>query len=187
MEDHLSSSAPDQDADGPQHDPYARRPGYVTGVDGRTDTWTTAVVAGVVAGVVVSFVAGLLDVAAPVTFSAAAVVGAAVWFAVRTRRRAADRRAGRDPDSVSKARSQAVADANGGRRFFVAQNPVVVIVMGGVFLALGIARLVAGGASADSVIVMVLLTASGAVLVVQGIGTLVARRRSPSSSGRPHD
>jgi hypothetical protein len=30
----------------PEHDPYARRSGYVTGVDGRTDRTTTAMAAG---------------------------------------------------------------------------------------------------------------------------------------------
>lgn len=177
VEDEQGSTAPDQDADRDRHDPYARRPGYVTGVDGRTDVWTTAVVAGVVAGVAVGFVAGLLDIAEPFAFSAAVVVGAAVWFTVRARRRAADRRAGRAPDAVATARSRAVADANGGRRFFVAQNPVVVIVMGGIFLALGIGRLVAAGPTAGAVVVTVLLAASAVFLIVQGVGTLVARRR----------
>ena len=139
--------------------------------------WTTAVVAGVVTAFAVLFLSGLLHVAEPFAYPAAVVVGAAVWFTVRARRRAADRRAGRTPDAVAKARSRAVADANGGRRFFVAQNPVVVIVMGGVFLVLGVGRLVAAGPSAGAVIVTVLLAASGGFLIVQGIGTLVARRR----------
>lgn len=187
VDDRPNSSAPDEDADRQQHDPYARRPGYVTGVDGRTDTWTTAAVAGVVSGIVVLFLAGLLNVAELFAYPAAVVVGAAVWFTLRARRRAADRRAGRAPDAVPRARSQAVADANGGRRFFVAQNPVVVIVMGGIFLALGIGRLVAAGPSAGAVIVTILLAASAVFLIVQGIGTLVVKRRSPSSSGRAHD
>jgi hypothetical protein len=149
----------------------------VTGADGRTDIWTTAVVAGVVAGLAVLFLSGLLHVAEPFAYPAAVVAGAAVWLTVRARRRAADRRAGRAPDAVAKARSRAIADANGGRRFFVAQNPVVLIVMGGVFVAIGVGRLVAAGPSAAAVVVTVLLVASGVVLVVQGIGTLAARRR----------
>ena len=161
-----------QDADRQQHDPYARRPGYVTGVDGRTDTWTTAAVAGVVTAVAVLFVSGLLHVTEPFAYPAAVVVGVSVWLVVRARRRAADRRAGRAPDAVAKARSQAVADANGGRRFFVAQNPVVVIVMGGIFVALSIGRLVAVGPSAASILVTVLVAASGAFL-----GTLVVGHR----------
>jgi hypothetical protein len=139
--------------------------------------WTTAVVAGVVTGFAVLFLSGLLHVAELFAYPAAVVVGAAVWLVLRTRRRATDRRAGRTPDAVAKARSRAVSDANGGRRFFVAQNPVVVIVMGGVFLALGVGRLVAAGPSAGAMIFTVLLAASGVVLIVQGIGTLVARRR----------
>jgi hypothetical protein len=187
VEDPSPSSAPDQASDRQQHDPYARRPGYVTGADGRTDTWTTAAVAGVVTGIVVLFLAGLLNVADLVAYAAAVVVGVAVWFTVRARRRAADRQAGRAPDAVAKARSQAIADANGGRRFFVAQNPVVVIVMGGIFLALGIGRLVASGPSAGSLVTTVLLAASAVFLIVQGIGTLVVKRRSPTSSGQARD
>jgi hypothetical protein len=148
----------------------------VTGADGRTDIWTTAVVAGV-GGLAVLFLSGLLHVAEQFAYPVAVVLGAAVWLTVRARRRAADRRAGRTPGAVAEARSRAVADANGGRRFFVAQNPVVVIVMGGVFVAIGVGRLVAAGPSAAAVIVTVLLVASGGVLVVQGIGTLAARRR----------
>jgi hypothetical protein len=187
VEDPSPSSAPDQASDRQQHDPYARRPGYVTGADGRTDTWTTAAVAGVVSGIVVLFLAGLLDLADPFAYAAAVVVGAAVWFSVRARRRTADRQAGRAPDAVAKARSQAIADANGGRRFFVAQNPVVVIVMGGIFLALGIGRLVASGPSAGSLVTTALLAASAVFLIVQGIGTLVVKRRSPTSSGQARD
>lgn len=177
MDDRQRSSTSGPEADRRQRDPYTRRPGYATGVDGRTDTWTTSVVAGVVAGFVISFVAGLLGLAEPIAFAAAVVVGAAVWFTLRTRRRAAGRRAGRDPEVVAKSRSQAVADANGGRRFFVAPNPVVVTVMGGIFLALGAWRLVAAGPSAGSIVVSVLLGVSAVVLVVQGIGTLVLQRR----------
>lgn len=176
MDDRQRSSTSGPEADRRQRDPYTRRPGYATGVDGRTDTWTTSVVAGVVAGFVISFVAGLLGLAEPIAFAAAVVVGAAVWFTLRTLRRAAGRRAGRD-EAFAKARSQAVADANGGRRFFVAPNPVVVIVMGGIFLALGAWRLVAAGPSAGSIVVSVLLGVSAVVLVVQGIGTLVLQRR----------
>ena len=182
MGDRQSSRPSDQDTDRGPHDPYARRPGYVTGADGRTDTWTTAAVAGVVTGVAVLFLSGLLGVAELFAYPAAVVIGAAVWFTVRTRRRAADRRVGRAPDAVAKARSQAVADANGGRRFFVAQNPVVVIVMGGIFLVFGIVRLVAAGASAGSVIVTLLLAVSAVVLIVQGIGTLVVTRRHRSGA-----
>lgn len=149
----------------------------MTAVDGRTDTWTTAAVAGVVAGLAVLFLSGLFHLAELVAYPVAVVVGAAVWFAVRARRRAADRRAGRSPDEVAEARSRAVADANGGRRFLVAQNPVVVIVMAGVFLVLAVARFIAVGPSVGSVVVTVLLAASAVYFLVQGIGTLVVRRR----------
>lgn len=172
----------DQDADDTQrdtqHDPYARRPGYVTGVDGRTDMWTTAVVAGVVTAAAVLFVSGLLHLTEPIAYSAAVVIGLVVWLTMRARRRAADRRAGRSPDAVAEARTRAVAEANGGRRFFVAQNPVVLIVMGCIFLAVGVARTVATGVSGASVLVAVVLAACAGYFIVQGIGTLVVRRRS---------
>ncbi|QCR42210.1 hypothetical protein C1N91_00350 [Curtobacterium sp. SGAir0471] len=177
MDTRPGPDAPSQDGQHQPHDPYARRPGYVTGVDGRTDTWTTAAVAGIVTGVVVLFVAGLLQAPTPLAYAAAVVIGAVVWFGVRARRRAADRRDGRAPDAVARARSQAVADANGGRRFFVAQNPVVVIVIGGVFLAIGVAQLVARGPSGGAFSTAVVLAASAVYFVVQGIGTLVVRRR----------
>lgn len=177
----------DQDADDTQqdtqqdtrHDPYARRPGYVTGVDGRTDMWTTAVVAGVVTAAAVLFVSGLLHLTEPIAYSAAVVIGLVVWLTMRARRRAADRRAGRSPDAVAEARTRAVAEANGGRRFFVAQNPVVLIVMGCIFLAVGVARTVATGVSGGSVLVAVVLAVSAGYFIVQGIGTLVVRRRPP--------
>ncbi|MDM7892340.1 hypothetical protein [Curtobacterium caseinilyticum] len=172
--------APSHDDQHQPHDPYAKRPGYVTGVDGRTDTWTTAAVAGIVTGVAVLFVSGLLQAPTSLAYAAAAVIGAVVWFAVRARRRAADRRAGRSPDAVARARSQAIADANGGRRFFVAQNPVVVIVMGGIFLVLAVVQLVARGPSVVSVAVAVVIAASAVYFVVQGIGTLVVQRRERS-------
>jgi len=172
--------APSQDDQQQPHDPYAKRPGYVTGVDGRTDTWTTAAVAGVLTGIAVVFVSGLFQAPTPVAYAAAVVVGGAVWFAVRARRRSVDRREGRAPDAVARARSQSIADANGGRRFFVAQNPVVVIVMGGIFLAVGVVQLVTRGLSAGSVAIAVLLAASAVFFVVQGVGTLVVRRREGS-------
>ncbi|MFL0388766.1 hypothetical protein [Curtobacterium sp. 179-B 9B NHS] len=174
------ANAPSRDDEQQPHDPYAKRPGYVTGVDGRTDTWTTASVAGIVTGIVVLFVSGLLQAPSPIAYGAAVVIGAVVWFGVRARRRAADRRDGRSPDAVAQARSRAVADANGGRRFLVAQNPVVVIVMGGVFLTVAVVQLVARGLSAGAVAVAVLLAASAVFFVVQGIGTLVVRRREES-------
>jgi hypothetical protein len=149
----------------------------VTAVDGRTDTWTTAAVAGVVAGLAVLFLSGLLHLAEVVAYPAAVAVGVVVWLAVRARRRAADRRAGRSPDEVAEARSRAVADANGGRRFLVAQNPVVVIVMGGVLLVFAVVRLVVVGPSVVSVVVALLLAAAAVFFLVQGIGTLVVRRR----------
>lgn len=176
METRPGPDAPSRDDEQP-HDPYAKRPGYVTAIDGRTDTWTTAAVTGIVTGIAVLFVSGLLLVPVPIGYPAAIVLGSVVAFGVRARRRAADRRAGRSPDAVARARSQAIADANGGRRFFVAQNPVVVIVMGGIFLALAIAQLVARSPSVGAVVTAVLLTASAVFFVVQGIGTLVVRRR----------
>ncbi|MFJ3033181.1 hypothetical protein ACIPC2_02085 [Curtobacterium pusillum] len=51
-------------------------------------------------------------------------LGVAVWLVARARRRRRARRAGRSPGAVQRARDRAVAEANGGRRFFVAQNPV---------------------------------------------------------------
>ncbi|PZF54078.1 hypothetical protein DEJ23_13705 [Curtobacterium sp. MCSS17_008] len=169
--------APAHDPQQQPHDPYAKRPGYVTGADGRTDTWSTAAAAGIVTGIAVLFVSGLLLVPVPIGYPGAVVIGTIVAFAVRARRRVADRREGRSPDAVSRSRSQATIDANGGRRFFVAQNPVVVIVMGGIFLAVAVAWLVGDGFSVGSIVVAVLVAASAVCFVVQGIGTLVVRRR----------
>ena len=180
VSDRPGRDAPPQDGEHEPHDPYAKRPGYVTAVDGRTDTWTTAAVAGIVTGFAVLFVSGLLQAPTPIAYAAAIVIGGTVAFIARARRRAADRRAGRSPDAVARARSRSVADANGGRRFFVAQNPVVVIVMGGIFLAVAVVQLVARGFSVGSVAVAVLLAASAVYFVVQGIGTLVVRRRERS-------
>lgn len=180
MGDERGTSTGDQE----RHDPYARRAGYATGVDGRTDVWTTAAVAGVVTGGAVLFLAGLLHIDALFAYPAAVVIGAAVWFVVRARRRATDRRAGRSPDEVPKARSRATAAANGGRRFFVAQNPVVVIVVSCIFIAVGAWRLIAAGPSAGVVVTTIALAASGAALLVQGIGTLVVRRRDRQDATR---
>lgn len=160
----------------PEHDPYARRPGYATGSDGRTDIWTTAMVAGVVSAVAVLFASGLAHVGRPIAYPVAVVVGLAVFFVLRTRRRAADRRAGRDPDEVAKARSHATAEANHGRRFFVAQNPVVVIVMGAIFLGFTVVATV-GTDTVGGFAVAALLAASAVFFIVQGVGTLVVRRR----------
>ncbi len=160
----------------PEHDPYARRRGYATGVDGRTDVWTTAMVAGVVSAVVVLFVSGLAHIERTIAYPVAVVVGLAVFLVLRVGRRAADRRAGRDPDEVAKARSDATARANDGRRFFVAPQPVVVIVMGAIFLAFAVVAAI-GAESAGGFVVVVLLAGSAAFFVVQGIGTLVLRRR----------
>ncbi len=95
-------------------------------------------VAGVVSAVGVLFVSGLVHIERPIAYPVAIVVGLAVFLVLRARRRAADRRAGRDPDEVAKARSDATAAANHGRRFFIAQNPVVLIVMGAIFLTLAV-------------------------------------------------
>lgn len=170
-------------AEGPhedEHDPYARRPGYVTGPDGRTDRTTTAMVAGVVSGIVTSGLLGVLHVVEPIALTAAVVVGVAVWLLLRARRRRRDRQAGREPDAVAQARDRAIAQANGGRRYFVAQNPVVVIVMGAIFIAVAIAPVVFGEASVGRIVVMIVVVASGGFFIVQGIGTLVVRRRERS-------
>lgn len=166
----------------PDHDPYERRPGHATGVDGRTDVWTTAMVAGVVSAVVVLFVSGLAQVERQIAYPVAIVVGLAVFLVLRARRRAADRRAGRDPDEVAKARSRATAEANHGRRFFVAQNPVVVIVMGVIFLGFTVLATI-GTDTVGGFAVAALLAASAMFFIVQGVGTLVFRRRD--RSGHP--
>lgn len=160
----------------PEHDPYERRPGYATGVDGRTDIWTTAMVAGVVSAVMVLFVSGLAHIERTMAYPVAVVVGLAVFLVLRARRRAADRRAGRDPDEVAKARSDATAEANHGRRFFVAQNPVVVIVMGVIFLGFTVLAAI-GTDTVGGFAVAALLGASAVFFIVQGAGTLVFRRR----------
>jgi hypothetical protein len=163
----------------PEHDPYARRPGYVTSIDGRTDRTTKAAAIGVGAGLVTSFVLGFFQAIDWVAWLVSISVGVAVWLVLRARQRRRDRREGRSPAAVATARDRAIADANGGRRFFVAPNPVVVIVMGGIFIALAVGTLVLGSVSVIAVIRTVVLVGSGAYFVVQGIGTLVVRRRPP--------
>lgn len=162
------------------HDPYARRPGWVTGVDGRTDRTTTAMVVGIVAGFLARVVLGFLGLAEWAAVLGAIVIGLVVWLVLRALRRRADRIAGRSPDAVQQARDRAIAEANGGRRFFIAPNPVVVIVMGGIFVAVAVAPIVFDGATAAGLVTAVLVIASGLFLVVQGIGTLVVRRRERS-------
>lgn len=164
-----------------QHDPYAPRPGYVTDIDGRTDRTTTAAAIGVGAALVTSFVLGFFQAPEWVVWPGAIGVGVVVWLVLRARQRRRDRSEGRSPDAVARARDRAIADANGGRRFFVAPNPVVVIVMGGIFIALAVVTLVIGSVSVVAVIRTVVLVGSGAYFVVQGIGTLVVRRRPPGS------
>lgn len=178
---------PETDAAEPSepYDPYARRPGYATGADGRTDTWTTAIVAGVVTGFAVIVVAGFVHVPPALAYVVGAVLGLAVWSVLRGRRRAADRRAGRDPDEVARVRSRATAAANQGRTFFVAQNPVVVIVMGGIFLALAVVRATSTG-SVIGFVVAAVLAASALFFIVQGTGTLVLRRRDRVDAGTGH-
>lgn len=165
-----------------EHDPYARRPGYVTGVDGRTDRTTTAMVAGVATALVGVFVSGLLHLAEGIALPACAVLGVAVWLVVRASHRRREQRAGRSPDAVAEARDRAIADANGGRRFFVATNPVVVIVMGAIFLVVAVAPLLFGGVSVGRVVVAVVVGLSGVVTIVQGAGTLVVRRRQQAAA-----
>ncbi|MCS6573348.1 hypothetical protein NYS52_02300 [Curtobacterium flaccumfaciens pv. flaccumfaciens] len=170
-------------ADGPavdEHDPHERRPGYVTSVDGRTDRMTTDMFAGVVVGFVLLLVFGFFQLVEWIAIVAAVVIGAAVWLVLRSRRRRADRRAGRSPDAVPRARDRAIAEANGGRRFFVAQNPVVVIVMGAIFIAVAVAPLLFGGFSVGRIVTGVIVVASGVLCIVQGIGTLRVRRRERS-------
>ncbi|MBT1674925.1 hypothetical protein [Curtobacterium aurantiacum] len=167
-------------ADGPavdEHDPYERRPGYVTSVDGRTDRMTTDMFAGVGVGFALVFILGFFQVVEWIAIGAAVVIGAAVWLVLRGRRRRADRRADRSPDAVPRARDRALAEANGGRRFFVAQNPVVVIVMGVIFIGVAVAPLLLGGVSAARILIAVIVVASGVLCIVQGIGTLRVRRR----------
>ncbi|QVG65269.1 hypothetical protein JG551_002671 [Curtobacterium flaccumfaciens pv. flaccumfaciens] len=172
-------------ADGPavdEHDPYERRPGYVTSADGRTDRMTTDMFAGVVVGFVLVLVFGFFQLVEWIAIGAAVVIGAAVWLVLRSRRRRADRRAGRLPDAVPRARDRAIAEANGGRRFFVAQNPVVVIVMGAIFIGVAVAPLLFGGVSVGRIVTGVIVVASGVVCIVQGIGTLRVRRRERAAS-----
>ncbi|WIB32080.1 hypothetical protein [Curtobacterium sp. MCSS17_005] len=170
-------------ADGPavdEHDPYGRRPGYVTSVDGRTDRTTTDMFVGIAVGFVLVFILGLFQVPQWIAFGAAVVIGGAVWLVLRSRRRRADRQAGRSPDAVPRARDRAIAEANGGRRFFVAQNPVVVIVMGAIFIGVSVAPLLVGDVSIARILIAVLVVASGVVFIMQGIGTLRVRRRERS-------
>ncbi len=164
-----------------EHDPYPRRPGYVTGADGRTDRTTTAAIAGVVAGLVVVFVLGFAQVSDAVAFPVGIGIGVAVWLVARARWRRRERHAGRSPDALPQARDRAISEANGGRRFFVAQNPVVVIVMGGIFIAVAVVPVMVEGASAVRLVISTLVVASGVSCIVQGVGTLVARR--PSAAG----
>jgi hypothetical protein len=160
-----------------EHDPYARRSGYVTGVDGRTDRTTTAMVAGIATAVVGLFVSGLLQIAEGIALPACAVLGIAVWLVLRARRRRREKRAGRSPDAVPEARDRAIAQANGGRRFFIATNPVVVIVMGAIFLVLAIAPLLFEGVSVGRLVVAVAVGLSGIATIVQGAGTLILQHR----------
>lgn len=166
-----------------QHDPYAPRPGYVTDIDGRTDRTTTAAAIGVGAALVTSFVLGFFQAPEWVVWPGAIGVGVVVWLVLRARQRRRDRSEGRSPDAVARARDRAIADANGGRRFFVAPNPVVVIVMGGIFIALAAVPLTLAGdpLSLSGIITPAILVICGAFFVVQGVGTLVVRRRPPES------
>ncbi|MCA5922531.1 hypothetical protein [Curtobacterium oceanosedimentum] len=165
-----------------EHDPYARRPGFVTGVDGRTDRTTTAMVAGIAAAAVGLFISGLLQIAEWIAFPACAAVGVAVWLVLRARQRRREERAGRSPDAVSEARDRATAEANGGRRFFIATNPVVVIVMGVIFLGLASAPLLSGDVSVGRVVVAVAVGVSGVATIGQGAGTLILQRRQKASA-----
>jgi hypothetical protein len=115
-----------------EHDPYARRPGYVTGVDGRTDRTTTAMVVGIVAGFLARVVLGFLGLAEWAALLGGIVIGLAVWLVLRALRRRADRLAGRSPDA--------------------------------------------------GLLTAVLVIACGLFFVVQGIGTLVVRRRERSGA-----
>jgi len=134
-------------------------------------------VAGVGTAAVGLFVSGLLQVAEWVAYPTCAAIGIVVWLVLRARHRRRERRAGRSPDAVAEARDRATAEANGGRRFFTATNPVVVIVMGAVFLVVAVAPLVFGGVSSGRVAVAVLVGLSGIVTIVQGAGTLILRGR----------
>jgi hypothetical protein len=136
---------------------------------------------GVAVGFVLVIVFGFFQLVEWIAIGAAVVIGAAVWLLLRSRRRRADRRAGRSPDAVPRARDRAIAEANGGRRFFVAQNPVVVIVMGAIFIGVSIAPLLLGDVSVARILIAVIVVASGVVFIVQGIGTLRVRRRERSS------
>ncbi|WP_144751632.1 hypothetical protein [Curtobacterium pusillum] len=177
----MRNDQPDEAA-AQEHDPYARRPGYVTDVSGRTDSTTTAAALGVAAGLVATFVFGLVHLVQWIALPAALVVGVAVWLLLRTRQRRIDRNAGRSPDAVPRARDQAAAEANGGRRHFVAPNPVVLIVMASVFIAFAVVSLVFGRIAVTGLLVPILLVGSAAFFLVEGIGTLVVRRRA--SAGR---
>ncbi|WP_439692319.1 hypothetical protein ACRQ4B_15685 [Curtobacterium sp. SP.BCo] len=167
-----------------EHDPYRRRPGWVAGPDGRTDRTTMAAVAGVVAGFVSVLVLGFVQVREPVAFPVAVVVGVVVWLVVRARWRRRERQAGRSPDAVPHARDRAIAEANGGRRFFVAPNPVVLIVMGGIFIAVAVVPVTIEGPSVVRLVISILIVASGVTCIVQGIGTLVVRRRGTARRDR---
>ncbi len=135
-------------------------------------------VAGVVSAVMVLFVSGLAHIEQTIAYPVAVVVGLAVFLVLRARRRAADRRAGRDPDEVAKARSDATAQANDGRRFFVAPQPVVVIVMGAIFLAFTVVATI-GTDTVGGFAVAALLAASAVFFIVQG------RRHGRAPSTRP--
>ncbi len=163
----------------PEHDPYARRPGYVTAIDGRTDRVTTAAAVGTGVGLVTSWVLGFFQAPEWVVWAGAIAVGVTTWLLLRARQRRRDRSEGRAPGAVARARDRAIADANGGRRFFVAPNPVILIVMGGIFIAVAVGTLGLGSMSVLTVIRTIVLVGGGAYFVVQGIGTLVVRRRSP--------
>lgn len=56
----------------------------------------------------------------------------------------------------------------------------MVIVLGGIFVAVGVAPRVLNGATVAGLVTAVLVIASGLFFVVQGIGTLVVRRRERS-------
>jgi hypothetical protein len=83
----------------------------------------------------------------------------------------------------AEARDRAIAQANGGRQFFIAPNPVVVIVMGAIFLVLAIAPLLFDGVSVGRLVVSVVVGLSGIATIVQGAGTLILqhRQKAPTS------
>jgi hypothetical protein len=112
---------------------------------------------------------------------ACAVLGVAVWLVLRASWRRREKRAGRSPDAVSEARDRASAQENGARRFFITTNPVVVIVMGAIFLALAIAPLLFKRVSVGRLVVAVVV--SGIATIVEGAGTLILqhRQKAPKS------